>query len=36
MQPQYSNDKKIILVFNGEIYNYKELGSLNFNKIYTR
>ena len=27
MQPQYSNDKKIVLVFNGEIFNYKELGS---------
>jgi len=26
-QPMLSNDKKIILVFNGEIYNYKELRS---------
>jgi len=25
MQPQYSNDKKIVLVFNGEIFNYLEL-----------
>ena len=35
MQPQYSNDKKIVLVFNGEIFNYKELGSFYFNKNYT-
>ncbi|WP_100615838.1 asparagine synthase (glutamine-hydrolyzing) [Confluentibacter citreus] len=26
-QPMYSNDKKIVIVFNGEIYNYKVLKS---------
>ena len=34
-QPQYSKNKNIILVFNGEIYNYKELGLFYFNKRYT-
>ena len=34
-QPQYSQNKNIVLVFNGEIYNYKELGLFYFNKRYT-
>ena len=34
-QPQYSKDKNIVLVFNGEIYNYKELGLFYLNKKYT-
>lgn len=34
-QPQYSDDKKIVLVFNGEIYNYKELGKFYFNSEYS-
>jgi len=34
-QPQYSDDKKIVLVFNGEIYNYKELGKFYFNSDYS-
>lgn len=33
-QPQYSNNKKIVLVFNGEIYNFKELGKFYFNRNY--
>ena len=27
-QPMYSDDKQIIIVFNGEIYNYKEISNL--------
>ena len=27
IQPQYNEDKSIIIIFNGEIYNYKELKS---------
>lgn len=34
-QPQFSDDKKIVLIFNGEIFNYKELGKFYFNRNYT-
>ena len=33
MQPMISDDKKHILLFNGEIYNYKELKKLEKNII---
>lgn len=33
-QPFYSNDKKIVLIFNGEIYNYKKLQTLLQNRGY--
>ena len=35
-QPKISEDKNIIIFFNGEIYNYKELNKIYFPKLNSR
>ena len=35
-QPKISEDKNIIIFFNGEIYNYKELNKIYFPKLHIK